>query len=108
MVITIIIQNIFCYQLTKKVLNNVTKYLTALALHYQNKLSITFCITGPLGNIAATYGSRGNSRANSRTGSKENLCEDCVQNPLDLVDASIQVQIRYLTYSCSILLDFYL
>ena len=34
----------------------------------------------------------GNSRANSRSGSKENLCEDCVQNPLDLVDASIQVQ----------------
>ena len=48
-------------------------------------------ISGPLGNIAASYGSRGNSRANSRTGSKENLCEDCVQNPLDLVDASIQV-----------------
>ena len=64
-----------------------------MALHYQNKLSITFYITGPLGNIAATYGSRGNSRANSRTGSKENLCEDCVQNPLDLVDASIQVEI---------------
>ena len=96
---TVIIQNIFCYQLTKKILNNVTQYLAALFWHssYRNKLSITFCITGPLGNIAATYGSRGNSRANSRTGSKENLCEDCVQNPLDLVDASIQVQIRYLT-----------
>ena len=79
-----------------------------MALNYQNKLSITFYITGPLGNIAATYGSRGNSRANSRTGSKENLCEDCVQNPLDLVDASIQVEIRYFRNSCYILLDFYL
>ena len=65
---------------------------------YGNKLSITFYITGPLGNIAATYGSKGNSRANSRTGSKENLCEDCVQNPLDLVDASIQVEISYLKF----------
>ena len=67
-----------------------------LGIYFKNhKLIIGFSITGPLGNIAATYGSRGNSRANSRTGSKENLCEDCVQNPLDLVDASIQVQIRY-------------
>ena len=65
-------------------------------LRYRNELIIVFYVTGPLGNIAATYGSRGNSRANSRTGSKENLCEDCVQNPLDLVDASIQVEIRYL------------
>ena len=104
---------------TIKILNNVTKYLIGLLqdfknkiyklnwlqfniidvfwhLRYRNELIIVFYVTGPLGNIAATYGSRGNSRANSRTGSKENLCEDCVQNPLDLVDASIQVKIRYL------------
>ena len=77
-------------------------------LRYRNELIIVFYVTGPLGNIAATYGSRGNSRANSRTGSKENLCEDCVQNPLDLVDASIQVHKSDTQNSCYILLDFYL
>jgi hypothetical protein len=42
--------------------------------------------------FAGVYGSsRANSCVNSRVGSRENLCEECIQNPLDLIDASIQV-----------------
>ncbi len=43
--------------------------------------------------LAGVYGgSRANSCVNSRVGSRENLCEECIQNPLDLIDASIQVR----------------
>ena len=41
---TIIIQNIFCYQLTKKVLNNVTKYLTAQFQDFKNKIYEPFAL----------------------------------------------------------------
>ena len=67
----------------------------------------SFYLTGPLGaisNLAAagpqatthpsTALSEANSAATSRTGSKENLCEECIQNPLDLIDASIQVHFQ--------------
>jgi len=43
--------------------------------------------------VTGGAGSGAPSGANSRTGSRENLCEECVQNPLDLVDASIQVDL---------------
>ena len=68
---------------------------------------LPFYLTGPLGaisNLAAagpqatthpsTALSEANSAATSRTGSKENLCEECIQNPLDLIDASIQVHFQ--------------
>jgi len=59
-----------------------------------------FSYSGPLGNPVGSGGGGGGgggsgsgapSGANSRSASRENLCEECVQNPLDLVDASIQV-----------------
>ncbi|XP_071746268.1 uncharacterized protein [Lepeophtheirus salmonis] len=39
---------------------------------------------GPLGNINTNVGA---------SGSKENICEECTHNPLDLIDASIQVDL---------------
>ena len=45
-------------------------------------------------NTAPVSASEANSAATSRTGSRENLCEECIQNPLDLIDASIQVRKR--------------
>ena len=61
-------------------------------------------LTGPLGAISTSAigapphphhatNSEANSAATSRTGSKENLCEECIQHPLDLIDASIQVRL---------------
>ena len=65
---------------------------------------------GPLGAItnlatpqATTHPpatSEANSAATSRTASKENLCEECIQNPLDLIDASIQVLHLLLCFTC--------
>ena len=60
-------------------------------------LTSFFCyFSGPLGAISSLAAqssatSEANSAATSRTGSRENLCEECIQNPLDLIDASIQV-----------------
>ena len=53
------------------------------------------CLSGPLGNptgpAASSAAPAAGSRGNSQAGSRENLCEECIQNPLDLIDASIQV-----------------
>ena len=66
-------------------------------------------LTGPLGavsTLATTATSEANSTATSRTGSRENLCEECIQNPLDLIDASIQVNIYKKNPVAIILLHF--
>ena len=50
-------------------------------------------LAGPLGNpTGPSSSSAAGSRGNSHAGSRENLCEECIQNPLDLIDASIQVR----------------
>ncbi len=53
-------------------------------------LDSSLSVAGPLGNPTGPS-SAGASRGNSNAGSRENLCEECIQNPLDLIDASIQV-----------------
>ena len=64
-------------------------------------LTSFFCyFSGPLGAISSLAAqssatSEANSAATSRTGSRENLCEECIQNPLDLIDASIQVCLTF-------------